>query len=169
MNSKIIKAIFLGALGILMLTPSCLKDSKSNQTFGPFPAPSEQFMKDVASLEEIGFDYLDKYFSAGEREFIQTYDDCDSCVCAWVSEFEEGIFYKYYDCNEWGYEVSILFELENLTKQNVVDLIDHLFVDPNNSWNADTTRYEPKDADAGCYYELTPKGSGHLLNYYCRN
>ncbi len=163
-----LKYLLLGCtICISCVLQSCLKDKKTSNSFGPLPIASPSFLDEKEQFEEIGFDYLDEYFHVGERVILKSYDDCDSCICSWEAEFEEGIFYKYFDCDEAGYEININFELEDLTKQNMVDLINHLFEDPNNSWNSDTTRFEPKNADAGCYYELNKKGKFFHLKYYC--
>lgn len=151
-------------IGLLFL-PSCLKNS-TNDHFGPLPVPSIRFMEQRDTMLEVTLNYLNKYYSPMDRKILQTYPDCDSCICDWEREYEEGIKYRYYDCDEVGYQVRIDFMLEDITKSDVFQFVNHLFEDPNNRWNADSTTYEPADGGKGAYYTIVQQEDRILLKYF---
>lgn len=157
---------FLFALlaGIFFL-PSCLKKSSSDH-FGPLPKPSERFMENKDTMLELSLNYLNKYYSPLDRKVLQTYPDCDSCICDWERDYKEGIRYRYFDCDEAGYQVRIDFMLDDITKADVYNYVNHLFDNPYNHWNGDSTRYEPADGERGSYYNIIVKDDRILLKYF---
>lgn len=164
--SAIVKAL----LGVMILAqfialPSCRKDAKT-EFFGPLPAPDEVFLSGRDTMLEIGLRYLEKHFEKKEYRVLKSYPDCAECVCSYTQQFEKGIVYTYNDCEIAGYEVNIQFGLPDVTLDDLRKLSERLFCCPSNSWNADSTRYEPADGDAGCYVELS-ENSPYTLSYFC--
>jgi len=158
---KYLTALIVG----LLFLPSCLKNS-TNDHFGPLPKPSKRFMEQRDTMLEVTLNYLNKYYSPLDRKILQTYPDCDSCICDWERLYEEGIKYRYFDCDEVGYQIRVDFVLDDISKKNLFDFVNYLFEDPNNRWNADSTIYEPADGGKGAYYTIVQKDDRILLKYF---
>ncbi|MCB9245655.1 MAG: hypothetical protein H6606_04430 [Flavobacteriales bacterium] len=158
--------IILFSLLLVLGLYSC-RNKSTVEYFGPLPAPDTEFLEARDTMLEVGLRYLEKHFVPQEYVVVESYPDCEGCVCSWSQTFEKGISYTYNDCGIAGYEIEMSFDLPDLEVAHLRQLCESLFCCPSNFWNADSTRFEPADGDAGCYIEILSDTRPLRLKYFC--
>jgi hypothetical protein len=152
---------------------ACKKDPKTHTSSttesttknDALPMPESEFLSRRDTMTEVGYNYLLENFKLEKKIPLKYYSDCKTCICAWEAHFSNHTLYQYTDCNENGFEVNISFN--HAGKNELYQLVNNLFSDPNNSWNSDSTLYQSLDGAAGCYYRIISSQGVNSLLYFC--
>ncbi len=129
------------------------------------PKPTQEQIKN--ELVEKGQNYLENNFKKiGDKVIFDTYEACNGdCICSWEQQFGKGIKYKHDSCNENGFLVTITFQ--GYDTSEIIRLVDTLFKTKGNVWNKEKTKYEPKEDEPGCFYEIRQEKGVAILEYVC--
>ena len=94
--------------------------------------------------------------------------DKDWGTTEWEQHFNYGVYYYDWSVPEKGGGGSLRSQCYDQSK--FTELLSGIlcFGADRNVWNEDSTKYEPKDQGAGCYFELTKEDDGALgLDWHC--
>jgi hypothetical protein len=137
-----------------------------------FPLPTDTILKQYPSNDQ-GYLYLITSFDSLSSKIYTEYyevrgeeENNASIPCAWKQSFKSGMTYSVSACDESGSDYTIHTSCPD--KKSLVHLADIIFHDSRNTWNEDSSKYEPIDKEAGCYYSIEKNDVGNYdIKYYC--
>ncbi|MCA0931268.1 hypothetical protein LCM02_02315 [Lutimonas saemankumensis] len=150
----------------------------SSLTFGQDFIPIEpnviKLQEQISSGEntEVIFNYLiNNYKMTSEKSELEYYEWDKSKVCAFTQEFENGIKYSVFECKEAG-GISVDLELPKINRAELMKWIEKIYeVDKmdidQNVWKEDNSKFEPKEVNPGCYFEIKEKNNKTIVELYC--
>lgn len=156
-----------------MLKLAKLKEYTADWDNTYFPLPSPSMLKRYSQIDP-GYLYVARNFDSlyakrttGYYGDEKEHSDSHSLTeCSWEQEFKTDIWYTNSTCSESGEEVVIHTNCPD--KKVLVRLVDILYHATENSWNADSSKYEPIEQEAGCYFEVKKnENNGYDIKYYC--
>lgn len=108
--------------------------------------------------------------SINRKKEVIFYDYPDYSICSFNQDFEYGINYSLEQCREAG-GASIVLILPKTKRQSLVRFVEELYkidrTEVENEWNADQTKFQPRDKGVGCYYEIVEQEKSTMLKNYC--
>lgn len=130
-----------------------------------FPLPTPVMLKRVPA-EDPGYVYVSTSFDSLSYKNNTDKEPSAGSPCSWKQKFKSGITYSKSTCTESGTNYSI--STASRDKKTIVRLIDMLFYNSVNDWNADSTHYAPLSEKAGCYYQIEKNDAGFYdIQYSC--
>lgn len=114
--------------------------------------------------ESLGYIYLkENYRVSSELDSIIYYEWEPDEICSFQRDFEYGIKYRVWNCDEGGgrSEQIIFPKMEVRTAREFIQLLFH---DNWNTWISDF-QYEPEGA--GCYYQIVQSEKQTTIAIYC--
>ena len=121
---------------------------------------------------EVIYSYLtNNYQTFGEKYELEYYQWDNSKLCAFSQKFQNGITYSVYECKEAG-GITIELKLPKINRKKLMKWIEQIYqVDKTdfdqNVWKENNTKFEPKEINPGCYYEIMEKKQITLVELYC--
>lgn len=128
------------------------------------PVPTKSFIEKLTNKDNPEKEYFTKYLGKKSERILKRFTDSKD-VCSKEYEFKTGIKLKSDSCSEVGSDVEIVFP--NYAKSEVIKFVEWFFKTNDNSWNESKTKYQPKEQDAGCYFEIKESKNKIILSYYC--
>ena len=134
--------------------------------------PSDDFFKSrntlKDTLDELTFSYLKTYYKIKGKRHLTWYNGFryENWPCHWYQKFSKGIVYEYDSCITSGFVSTIIFS--NVTKNDVILLVESLYKSENNEWNKEKTLYDPKQKEIRCSHEIQVK-DGKIILRNCRH
>ncbi|MEQ8474091.1 MAG: hypothetical protein RIC35_23045 [Marinoscillum sp.] len=121
--------------------------------------------------EDLIYIYLHTTFDSLEKKKeVIHYKYPNYSICSFNQNFQHEINYSIEQCGEAG-GASVILVLPKTERRSVVNLINDLYeidrTDIENEWNAEYTKFEPKDNGVGCYYEIIEKENATVIKNYC--
>lgn len=123
-----------------------------------FPLPTPAMLKHQP-LQDPGYVYISNSFDSLSYKNSTEKEPSDEPACSWKQKFKSGIIYSKSTCIESGTNYTI--RTNSSDKKTLVRLIDMLFYNSVNDWNADSTQYVPLSEKAGSYYSLEKTDAGY--------
>lgn len=130
-----------------------------------------QLEKDSAN-DEIYYYLLNNYTPISKQLEKKMNEWEKSRLCAFKQNFEYNINYAIDQCGEAsGIQIEVVFP--NIKRKAMMQWIEQISsVNPmsntsNYVWKENNTKFEPKEAEAGCYYSITETGKNTIVNLYC--
>jgi hypothetical protein len=142
-----------------------LKEYSKNwdATYFPLPTPA---MLQQQPAKDPGYIYISESFDSLSYKNSTEKERSAGSPCSWKQKFQSGIIYSKSTCTESGILYSITTKSND--KKTIVRLIDMLFYNSVNDWNADSTQYAPLSEKAGCYYAIEKNDFGYYdIKYSC--
>jgi hypothetical protein len=144
------------------------------QDFIPIEPNVIKLQEQISSGEntEVIYNYLiNNYKMTSEKSDLEYYEWDKSEICAFTQEFENGIKYSVFECKEAG-GISVDLELPKIKRTELMKWIEKIYeVDKmeidQNVWKEDNSKFEPKEVNPGCYFEIKEKNSTTLVKLYC--
>jgi|UPI0003A468D1 hypothetical protein len=121
---------------------------------------------------EVIFHYLKgNYKMNSEKSGIKYYESDKTKACAFTQEFEKGIKYSISECTEAG-GISVDLELPKIERNELMKWIEQIYnVDKvetdSNVWKKNNSKFEPKEVNPGCYFEIKEKNKKTIIELYC--
>ena len=141
------------------------KEYKKDWNAAYFPLPTPWMLKRTTT-EDPGYVYLVNSFDTLSYKNSTDKEPSTGPPCSWKQKFKSGITYSKSTCTESGTTYAI--RTSSGDKKTLIRLIDMLFYNPVNDWNADSTQYAPLAEKAGCYYTIEKSDAGYYdVLYSC--
>lgn len=152
--------------------------SFSNITFGQnftLTEPNVSKLKKQISTgqnTEVIFHYLsNNYKPNSEKSDLEYYDWDKSKLCAFTQGFENEIKYSVSECKEDG-GIFVDLELPKMERTELISWIEKIYeVDKmdidQNVWKENNSKFEPKEINPGCYFEIKEEDNRTLVELYC--
>lgn len=129
----------------------------------PLPTPA---MLQHQTLKDPGYLYISNSFDSLSYKNSTDKEPSAGPACSWKQKFKSGISYSKSTCTESG--TNYVIQTKSKDKKTLIKLIDMLFYNSVNDWNADSTQYVPLSEKAGCYYSLEKTDAGYYdVVYSC--
>jgi len=93
-------------------------------------------------------------------------DETNSNInCGYIVQFEEGHSFKHEEeCVEWGEIVTV--EFKDYSKEDVMDLVERLYINDNYSWYENETEYRPQqDYETIWTFKIQENGQNPKLSF----
>ncbi len=126
----------------------------------------------TAQNKEVMHIYLKNNFKTSSEKFdLQLYEWDTSTLCAFKEEFENGIKYSVFQCEEAG-GIRADLELPKMERAQLMKWIEDIYevsrMDMDaNVWKENNSRFEPKGSEAGCYFKIEEKETSTLVSLHC--
>mgnify|MGYP006436111327 FL=1 len=144
------------------------------QDFIPVEPNVMKLKEQISSGEntEVIFNYLiNNYKMTSEKSDLVYYEWDKSKICAFTQEFENGIKYSVFECKEAG-GISVDLELPKIKRTELMKWIEKIYevekldIDQN-VWKENNSKFEPKEVNPGCYFEIKEMNNKTLVELYC--
>lgn len=123
-----------------------------------FPLPTPAMLKHNPT-GDVGYVYISNSFDSLSYKNSTEKEPSAGPPCSWKQKFKSGITYSKSTCLESGTNYTI--NTHSKDKKTLVRLIDMLFYNSINDWNADSTQYIPFSEKAGAYYAIEKNDAGY--------
>jgi hypothetical protein len=123
-----------------------------------FPIPVGKFLL-RAYAGDRGYDYISANFDSLTEKISTEKERSAGSPCAWKQSFKSGITYEISSCQASGAAIEIHTQCPDKTA--LMKLVDILFYQPVNNWNADSTIYSPILDGPGAYYYIEKNEQGN--------
>jgi hypothetical protein len=121
---------------------------------------------------EVIYHYLSSnYKKSGKKYNVKHYDWNESEICSFSEDFKPGITFELFECKEAG-GATIKVKLPKVNRKNLMKWIEKIYevnkmgVDQN-VWKDNNSKFEPKEAAAGCYYKIKETKNNTIVDLYC--
>ncbi|MGN6646862.1 MAG: hypothetical protein ACTHJT_10080 [Cytophaga sp.] len=123
-----------------------------------FPLPVGKFLLRTYTGDR-GYDYIAANFDSLTGKKSTEKERSAGAPCAWKQLFKSGITYEISSCQASGAAVEIHTQCPDKTV--LMRLVDILFYQAVNNWNADSTIYSPILEGPGFYYYIEKNEQGN--------
>lgn len=123
-----------------------------------FPLPVGKFLL-RAYAGDRGYDYIAANFDSLTPKISTEKERSAEAPCSWKQTFQSGITYEISSCQASGATIEIHTQCRD--KIALVRLVDILFYQTVNNWNADSSTYSPILEGPGSYYYIEKNEQGN--------
>jgi hypothetical protein len=152
---------------LTLITTILLTQAINGQSFVP-QTPNTKSLKSLEKQgdysESLGYLYLKQnYTSTSEKDSINYYEWEPYSICSFYQEFQGGITYKLWQCQEGGgRNEQIAFP--KMTNKDAMEFVNKLFHNKRNAWISEF-QYVPDEP--GCGYKIEHSFNQTKLIIYC--
>lgn len=161
------------SIGLLLITLIFPLLSYS-QEFSFIDPNIKELKKDLVNSDfedDVIYPYLtSNYKVESEKNIVKNFDFPDYGICSFEQNFEFGVHYYSYKCDEAGGLITKLTlpKVEIAYLKNWIEKIyDADITEVPNEWYEDGLTYGPVDREVGCYYEIRLENKGWIVSAYC--
>lgn len=111
------------------------------------------------------------YKLTSEKYDLEYYEWDKSMLCAFTQKFENEIKYSVFECKEAG-GITLELELPKMERKELMKWIEKIYeVDKmdidQNIWKEDNSKFEPTEANPGCYFKIEERARTTFVELYC--